>query len=105
MSTLERREEILEILSLRRFETMGNLASELNVTRRTIQNDIVALSCFAPIYTVRGRYGGGVCLMQGFYLYRRYLTDEQKKALTDVINGQPPNCEMLQSIINTFSKK
>lgn len=41
MSALERREIILEILSYRRFETMDNLACEFNVTRRTIQNDIV----------------------------------------------------------------
>ena len=53
-SVLERRENILEILSYRRFETMDNLACEFNVTRRTIQNDIVALSSFVPLYTVRG---------------------------------------------------
>lgn len=104
-SVLERRENILEILSYRRFETMDNLACEFNVTRRTIQNDIVALSSFVPLYTVRGRYGGGVCLTQGYYWYRRHLTDGQKKALEDIINGQPPNYEMLQSILNTFAKK
>ncbi|MGN0542244.1 MAG: HTH domain-containing protein [Acutalibacteraceae bacterium] len=104
-SALERREVILEILSYRRFETMNNLACELNVSRRTIQNDIVELSSFAPLYTVRGRYGGGVHLTQGFYWYRRCLSNEQKKALTDVINGCSPDCEVLQSIIDVFSKK
>lgn len=104
-SALERRETILEILSCRRFETMHNLACELNVSRRTIQNDIITLSCLAPIYTVRGRYGGGVHLTEGFYWYRHYLSNNQKKALDDVINGKSPDCEILQSILDNFSKK
>lgn len=104
LSALERREAILEILSCRRFETMNNLANELNVSRRTIQNDIVALSVFAPLYTIRGRYGGGVCVSQGFYWSRHYLTHEQEKALISVINGYPPDCDVLKSILDAFKK-
>ena len=105
MSALERRENILEILSCRRFETMDNLASELKVSRRTIQNDIIALSSFAPLYTIRGRYGGGVCVSQGFYWYRHHLTCEQEKALINVINGAPPDCDVLKSILVAFQKR
>ena len=36
----ERRQKILEILCVRRQETMENLAQEFNVTTRTIRNDI-----------------------------------------------------------------
>ena len=56
----ERRQKILEILCVRRQETMENLAQEFNVTTRTIRNDIEELTLAHPIETVRGRYGGGV---------------------------------------------
>ena len=61
MESFARRIQILRIISRRRFETVSNLANELNVTDRTIKNDILFL--MAPelgfgIYTVQGRYGG-----------------------------------------------
>ena len=40
LSTIERRQKILEILSERRYEKMTNLVIELNVSRRTICYDI-----------------------------------------------------------------
>lgn len=40
----ERRQKILEILCVRRQETMENLAQEFNVTTRTIRNDIEELT-------------------------------------------------------------
>lgn len=40
----ERRQKILEILCVRRQETMENLAQEFNVTIRTIRNDIEELT-------------------------------------------------------------
>ncbi len=53
----DRRMTIWLILMERRQETMQNLAHELHVCSRTIQNDIVALSLYFPIVTERGRYG------------------------------------------------
>ena len=57
MDTYNRRKQILCILKVRQFETMHNLASEFNVSIRTIQRDITALS-YEPIFTKSGKYGG-----------------------------------------------
>lgn len=48
----ERRQKILEILCVRRQETMENLAQEFNVTTRTIRSDIEELTLAHPIETV-----------------------------------------------------
>jgi len=69
----ERRQKILEILCVRRQETMENLAQEFNVTTRTIRTDIEELTLAHPIETVRDRYGGGVRVADGYYLGRKYL--------------------------------
>ena len=45
----ERRQKILEILCVRRQETMENLAQEFNVTIRTIRNDIEELTLAHPL--------------------------------------------------------
>lgn len=44
MNTVDRRVEIINILLVRRRITAKELADEFNVTVRTIQNDIQALS-------------------------------------------------------------
>lgn len=44
MGALDRRNELLLILSARRKDTISNLASELNVCERTILRDISHLS-------------------------------------------------------------
>ena len=77
----ERRQKILEILCVRRQETMENLAQEFNVTTRTIRNDIEELTLALPIETVRGRYGGGVRVADGYYLGRKYLKPDQQELL------------------------
>ena len=51
MNTADRRDEIISILMVRRRITAKELAEEFNVTVRTIQNDIQALSLGFPIYT------------------------------------------------------
>jgi DeoR/GlpR family transcriptional regulator of sugar metabolism len=57
-SSQERREKILKILSVRKYEKISNLALELEVSKRTIKYDIELLSCTYPIYTITGPYGG-----------------------------------------------
>ncbi len=78
MGANERRQEIMETLCHRRQETMANLAFEFGVSVRTIRNDIDTLSLSYPLETVRGRYGGGVKVMNGFYMNRKYLKPEQR---------------------------
>ena len=67
MNPTERREKILEVICLRRHDTCANLAHEFNVCLRTIRYDVEILMCSYPIETFRGRYGGGVRAMDGYY--------------------------------------
>ena len=100
----ERRMLILEILSVHRFTTVGNLVYEFGVCRKTIQNDIVFLSAFIPIYTVQGK-GGGIHVVPGWKEDRLYLTGEQENVLTRLIHTSPKEDRaVLQSIIDTFAK-
>lgn len=81
MSANDRRIEIMEVLCLRRQETMSNLALEFGVSIGTIRNDIDRLSLSYRLETLRGRYGGGVRVMDGFYMNRKYLKPKQKDLL------------------------
>ena len=74
MSPGERQQKLLEVLCFRRYDTIDNLARELKVSRRTICRDLVVLMCSYPIETVRGRYGGGVKIADGFHLNQRSCT-------------------------------
>lgn len=77
----ERREEIIKVLCKRREDTIENLAHEFDVSVRTIKYDIEELSLAHPITTVRGRYGGGVKVLDGYYIGRKYLKPSQKELL------------------------
>lgn len=100
----ERRMLILEILSVRRFTTVGNLVYEFGVCRKTIQNDIVFLSAFIPIYTAQGK-GGGIHVVPGWKEDRLYLTIEQENVLIRLIQTLPKeDGTVLQSIVSTFAK-
>lgn len=100
--TAERRRLILERLNECRFDTLDNLAVQFGVHRNTIKNDLIVISCFAPIYTIQGK-GGGVRIADGYYTNRKYLSPIQEKALVEVINGASPNVEILQSILTSFA--
>lgn len=78
LSATERREEILEILSDRRSETVAGLAVQSSVSERTIRRDLAMLSRFSPIFTVQGR-GGGIFVVDGWYIGRRYLRASQDR--------------------------
>lgn len=60
MAAFERRNEILRILRLRKFEKVENLAFEFSVSTKTIRHDILLLSLTANIITKPGRYDGGI---------------------------------------------
>ena len=70
MTSSERRQKLLEVLCLRRYDTCANLANEFHVCLRTIRYDIEVLMCSYPIETVRGRFGGGVRVMEGYYCHK-----------------------------------
>ena len=77
MKTAERRKSIMNVLCRRRHETIRNLAFEFGVSTRTIRRDIEVLSYTEPIYTQRGRYDGGVYIVEGYYFNRMYMSKEE----------------------------
>ncbi len=93
---------IIEALCERRYEKRENLAYEFGVCTRTIDYDICFLSIRFPIYTVRG-YGGGVFIVDGYRLGKKYLTEKQVEILERlclIFTGEI--LEVLKSIINDF---
>ncbi len=105
MTTSERRNAILEVLCLRRFETVENLAFEFNVSGRTIRNDILSLSLEYPIYTTQGN-GGGIHVAEDFRLGKTYLKSEQQELLERLLPKLSGNdAEVMKSIIKSFGMK
>ena len=103
-SAVERRQLVLEAISDRRTVQIESLAAEFGVSRRTIERDILALSCSYPIVTVQGG-AGGVRAMDGWYLSRRYLHDDQEALLRSLLPGlQPDQQKTIESILTAFAK-
>lgn len=67
MTAAERRNEIMRVMFIRRYDKIENLASEFGVSERTIRRDIMFLSVdeHKPIYAVQGKYVGGVYITEG----------------------------------------
>lgn len=112
MGTTERRNEIIKILCRRRYETIGNLANEFNVSYRTLRRDIEALSSYIPIYTQNGRYGGGVYMVEGYSMDNIYMNEDELILLNKIFSilstSETFLCEheldKLQKIIKKYSK-
>lgn len=104
MTPSERREAILNVLCKRRQDTVENLAHEFGVSVRTIKYDIEELTLAHPIETVRGRYGGGVKVADGYYIGRKYLKPSQQellKKLSGQLSGN--DLEVMNSILRDFA--
>ena len=71
MRPAERRQELLEVLCLRKHDTYDNLAREFNVSKMTIRRDVAVLMCSYPIETVHGGRHGCVRVIEGYYLNHR----------------------------------
>ena len=103
-SATERRQLVLEAISDQRMVLIDNLAADLGVSRRTIERDIAALSCSYPIVTSKGG-AGGVKAMDGWYLSRRYLHDDQEALLRSLLPGlQPEEQKTMEQILLAFAK-
>lgn len=102
--TVERRMKIIEVLCVRRHDTIKNLAEEFNVSERTLRYDIGILECSYPIYTIQGR-GGGVHIIEGYRLGMKYLSDEQVELLERICSGLVgKDLKILKDILTTFKK-
>ena len=103
-SATERRQLVLEAISDRRQVRREDLAAELGVSERTIRRDVEILSCSYPIYTQQGG-GGGIRAMDGWYVSRRYLRDDQEALLRSLLPGlQPEDRETMRKILTAFAK-
>lgn len=103
MTADERRGAILDIICARRYETIDNLAFELEVSRRAIQRDVLHLSLRFPIYTMQGK-GGGILISDDFRWSAKYLSSEQLALLNKLgskLKGK--DAETMASIIKMFS--
>ena len=96
MSAFERRNEILRILRLRKFEKAENLAFEFSVSEKTIRHDILLLSLTANIITKQGRYDGGIYYLGDndvsakekirlLHKLEEYCTPEERATLRKII--------------------
>lgn len=106
MNPYDRRHKILEVLCLRRHTTCDKLAQEFSVSKMTIRRDIEALMCAYPIETVSGRYGGGIKVLDGFYLNRaeKRLSPKQIDLLERLeTNLEGDDLNTLKSILVQFA--
>ena len=63
-STTDRRQMILEYLLDNRHATRKELAEKFGVSTRTIERDVIVLSCSYPIDAQQGG-GGGIFIAEG----------------------------------------
>ncbi len=103
-SATERRQSMLEYISDHRRVQLQDLMSEFHISDSTARRDIQILACSHPILTVQGN-GGGVRAMDGWYLSRRYLHDDQEALLRSLLHGlQPEQQKTMQQILTAFAR-
>ncbi len=102
VDTAHRRLEIISILAAKGHTTMRELAWELEVSRRTIMNDVIALSFDYPVYTKPGE-GGGVFITENYKPYANTLTLTEQKTLCGLYDkAEGKEKEILFRIIHKY---
>ncbi|MCM1500058.1 MAG: HTH domain-containing protein [Clostridium sp.] len=102
MNVSERRDEIISILIVRRHTTTNELAYELDVSVRTIEYDIQALSLKYPIYTKPG-VAGGVFMSDHYNPHINSLTPKELQTLIEVYQAaEERHKETLLQIIHKY---
>ena len=102
--TAERRIKMLLFLCERRQAKVGELANEFDVSVRTVHYDLDILSCSFPITFKRG-INGGACIVDGFCLGMKYLTNPQTMLLEKLsasLAGE--DLTLMREILKTFKK-
>lgn len=99
----ERRRKILELMNLRRYDTMQHLAEEFGASRMTIYRYFLTLAEEYPFIHTLG-HGGGVSLPEGYYLSRKYLKSDQVDVIRRNLNSVClQDREIFQSILDDFA--
>ena len=105
MTAAERRQAILEVLSLRRHETRENLAQEFGVSKRTIEYDVLELSLSYPVFTTQGN-GGGIHVTDDFRLNRPKMNDKQTELLQRLLlTLSEEDKDTMETIIKIYGGK
>jgi predicted DNA-binding transcriptional regulator YafY len=84
MSSWERKDEILRLLQHGRRWLIAEFACELNVSIRTVKNDIQELATRYPIITSPGK-NGGIWLDKNPNIYRGNFCNREEDVLTHAI--------------------
>ena len=103
-NTTERRFLILEYLLKVRRTTRVTIAVKFGVSLRTVDRDILILSCSFPITAVQGG-NGGIGIAEGYYLGIKYLTEAQAILLEKIsatLTGE--DLLLMREILKTFKK-
>lgn len=104
MGAGERRMAIWQTLCLQRHDTVANLASEFNVSKRTLYYDVQFLSLIYPIESVRGRYYGGIKISDWYTPNSNSFTPTQMELLLRLQKTLSGNdAIIMMSIINILS--
>lgn len=104
LSTFERRIEILFLLINSEKVTLSELSKRYSVHKNTVYNDIAFLGRYAPIRTESG-VNGGIFIRENYYCdLFRYLSSDEERVLTSIMNMlTPPDRNIVSNIINKFS--
>ena len=103
-NTTERRFLMLEYLLKVRRTTRSKLSVKFGVSLRTIDRDILILSCSFPITAVQGG-NGGIGIAEGYYFGMKYLTEPQAillEKLSASLTGD--DLILMCEILKTFKK-
>ena len=101
MTTQERRDRFLMILSARRKVTVRELMREFHVCRSTVLRDIEYLTSFACFYTVEGR-SGGIFADESWHYKAPVLTPAMESTLKDILDGKEPDRDVIICILQAF---
>ena len=103
-ATTERRQQMLEYISIHRHVQYQDLMDEFHISKKTAQRDVEILSCSYPIYT-RTTCAGGIFAMEGWYASKSYLHDDQEALLRKLLAGlQPEDQKRMQHVLSVFAK-
>lgn len=103
--TAERRMEILEYICRKRRTSRFELALYFGVSTRTIERDLLILSCSYPIYTQQG-FSGGVFVEDGYYLHKEYLKPSEQLLLEEIAKSlEGDKLKTMKSIIERFGRR
>lgn len=83
MRPIQRRLALFFFICRKKHSTIFELASEFNVSERTIRRDLfeIETALKVPIYTQRGRYTGGVYILDTYDFHTQYINEDEMELL------------------------